>query len=324
MSLSHLLPRMKHGLWSAMSCLPLLIGIASLGYAYSVSHSASIAAAKDAEAKKAASHLAELAAGTVATSLQQFDRTLRAIIVRYELTAARVPDAQAANAVYFAALQLDPAIAFVGVTDRNGQEIAGRPRTNNNYANRDYFSAWEHSYRDGLFIGGRFSPDNAEAVGFTVSRAMFDENGNFSGLVVLGLRLAYLREALARLGLDAKQSLMLLRDDGVIVLRLPFRLKDVGDKVEPGSAVFAALGPPELSLVASDPIDHVQRHFAVHRVGNFSLWVAVGAEIDPAPRASVHLWIAAAVIVAIGFGVFAWHFRKQLLFGRTSGTAAGA
>ena len=141
----------------------------------------------------------------------------------------------------FEALQREPYFGFVDVVDKYGQAVAGRPRDANNWSERDYFAALQHNRRDSIFIGGRFSVDNPQAVGFTVSRRMSDGEGNFAGLVVMGVRLAYFRELLGSLEINPNQSVMLLRNDGIILLRLPFRLNDVGNKLDPGTPFDIAL-----------------------------------------------------------------------------------
>jgi len=201
--------------------------------------------------------MAASAAQNVARSLEQFDRRLLAVIDQHQSSQVQNLDAQARNASNFEALQREPYFGFVDVVDKYGQTVAGRPRDANNWSERDYFAALQHNRRDSIFIGGRFSVDNPQAVGFTVSRRMSDGEGNFAGLVVLGVRLAYFRELLSSLEINPNQTMMLLRDDGTILLRLPFHLNDVGNKLEPGTPFDIALRTGKTLVVAFDPIDHV-------------------------------------------------------------------
>ena len=134
---------------------------------------------------------------------------------------------------------------------------------------------------------------------------------SFAGLVVMGVRLAYFRELLGSLEINPNQSVMLLRDDGSILLRLPFRLNDVGNKLDPGTPFDIALRTGKASVVAFDPIDHVERQFAFHPVGTFPLVVSVctattGFFNDPT------LWWGVVIAASVaGIALLTWRRRQR-------------
>ena len=253
--------------------------------------------------------MAASAAQNVARSLEQFDRRLLAVIDQHQSSQVQNLDAQARNASNFEALQREPYFGFVDVVDKYGQAVAGRPRDANNWSERDYFADLQHNRRDSIFIGGRFSVDNPQAVGFTVSRRMSDGEGNFAGLVVLGVRLAYFRELLSSLEINPNQSMMLLRDDGTILLRLPFRLNEVGNKLDPGTPFDIALRTGKTSVVAFDPIDHVERQFALHPVGTFPLVVSVGIATTGVFNNPTLWWGVVIAASVAGIALLTW--RRQ-------------
>lgn len=307
MSLTNLLPRMKRWSWSwfrSDAGLPYLLLLAAGtmigGAALAVQQSWTQ------RTDATASYMAEQAAQNVADGLQQFDRTLLAVIVRHQSPQVQELDAQARNAAYFDVLQRDPYLVFVDVLDMNGNAIAGRPRDNNNWKDRDYFAALQHNRQDSLFIGGRFSVDNEQAVGVTVSRRMTDGDDNFAGLVVMGVRLAYFRELLGRLAVDTNQSVTLLSDEGVILLRLPFHLNNVGNRLDPGTAFYAALRTGKTSVVAADPVDHVERRFAFRRVGTFPLVVSVGTATTGLFARPMVWWVVAAAGGIVAVALATW------------------
>jgi hypothetical protein len=83
---------------------------------------------------------------------------------------------------------------------------------------------------------------------------------------------------------------MLLRDDGVVLMRLPFDLNNVGRTVaprhrSPGSSRRLLAGR------GGDPIDQVERRFAFRRVGTSPLWWASGG--GQPIYASAELWWSA-------------------------------
>jgi Cache domain len=289
----NLLLQTRHWIWLRLrpdAALTSLFLLAALGIGWIVWDGHQARARADATA----SDVATLAAQDVARSLEQFDRALLAVIYRHQSLGSQDLDAQARNAPTFEALQQEPYFAFVDIVDKNGQAIAGLPRNTNNWSDRDYFGALEHSFQSNLFIGGRFSADSEQAVGVTVSRRMTDGEGNFAGLVVRGVRLAHFRQLLSQFGPAANQSLLLMRDDGVVLLRLPFHFNDVGDKLDPATPLYAALRAGETSAVAADPFDHVERRFALHPVGTFPLVIGIGTATGGSWASPMVWWLLAS------------------------------
>lgn len=312
MGLPHLPQRMMRWLWSCLrsdGSLPYLVWLAAGIIIGSAAWASSQPQTERAETTP--SFMAASAAQNVARSLEQFDRRLLAVIDQHQLFQFQNIDAQARNAANFEALQREPYFGFVDVVDKNGQAIAGRPRDANNWSERDYFVALQHNPRDSIFIGGRFSVDNPQAVGFTVSRRMSDGEGNFAGLVVMGVRLAYFRELLSSLEISPNLSMMLLRDDGSILLRLPFQLNDVGNKLDPDTPYDIALRTGKTSVVAFDPIDHVERQFALHPVGTFPLVVSVGTATTGFFNNPTLWWGVAIAACVAGIAQLAWRRRQR-------------
>lgn len=310
MGLPHLPQRMMRWLWSCLRSdvsQPYVVSLAAVFIIASAAWTSLQPATGQTDLT--ASLMAASAAQNVARTLEQFDRRMLAVIDQHQAFQAQSVDPQARNASNFEALQREPYFAFVDVVDKSGQALAGRPRDSNNWFGRDYFATLEHDRRDNIFIGGRFLVDRPEAIGFTVSRRMSDGEGNFAGLVVMGVRLAYFRELLGALDIRPDQSVMLLRDDGVVVLRLPFRLNDVGNRLDPGTPFDSALRTGKASVVAFDPIDHVERQFAFHTVGTFPLVVSVGTATTGL-LTSPTLWSAVAIAIGIA-GTALWYWWRR-------------
>ena len=170
-------------------------------------------------------------------------------------------------------------------------------QASSNWAGRDYFSAQHSASANDPFIGRPYL-SLEDKVSVTVSRRITDTEGNFAGVVVIGLRLAYFRDLFRDHEPGAGQLVMLLRDDGVILTRLPFDLNNVGRRStprhrSPGSSSRLSPGP------ASDPIDQVKRRFAFRRVGTLPLVVSVGVASSPI-YASTGLWSSVLLLVVLG------------------------
>ncbi len=101
----------------------------------------------------------------------------------------------------------------------------------------------------GSFVGKPFSPRlRGRVSGVTISRRITTSDGRFGGIVVMGVRLAAFRELLRRHELRPDELVMLLRDDGLVLMRLPFDLKDIGHHVEP-PAPFYLLCPRRAAAI---------------------------------------------------------------------------
>jgi signal transduction histidine kinase/CheY-like chemotaxis protein/HPt (histidine-containing phosphotransfer) domain-containing protein len=244
--------------------------------------------------------LAAAAAQDIAGALEQFDRTLQAMIARQQAPELQSQDVRARNSPLFERIQREPYFAFIDVLDQKGNSLAGLPQDSNNWSNQDYFRALQYSHLDKLYIGGRFSVDNERNVGFTISRRMIDSGGNFAGVVVMGVRLAYFRDLLQHLELGLNDSAMLLREDGIVLMRLPFDMNNIGDTLNPTTAFYTAMRAGVPSVTAPDPIDRVERRFVFRHVGTLPLVVSVGVATD---ESNANWWLAvagAAAVAAVG------------------------
>jgi len=150
-------------------------------------------------------------------------------------------------------------------------------------------SALEHSRSGDMFIGEPFSRADEKAVGFTVSRWMTDGDARFAGVAVMGVRLAYFRQLLAQFA-GAGRSVVLLRRDGTVIMRLPFRLNDVGNRLEPQTPFDIALRTGATAAATWDATDRVERRFAFQPAGAFPLVVGIGTPIASL-SANPALWL---------------------------------
>ena len=179
----------------------------------------------------------------------------------------------------------------------------------NSWAGRDYFIEQRSASASNPFIGRPYLTASEDKVSVPVSRRITDAEGNFAGVAVIGLRLAYFRDLFRDHEPGPRDSVMLLRDDGVILMRLPFDLNNVGRTLDAAAPFSRFIQTGSSPGAASDPIDQVERRFAFRRVGTSPLVVGVGAATSPI-YASVELWWSVALLVVLG-AAFALLARRQ-------------
>ena len=224
--------------------------------------------------------MATAMAQDVARGMEQIDLTLQAVISRHQLTAAHP---QTRNAQLFERAKRDTYVDFINILDANGGFVAGLPQQQaaNSWAGRDYFIEQRSASASNLLIGRPYLIASEEKVSVTISRRITDTDGNFAGVAVIGLRLAYFRDLFRDHELGPRNSVTLLRDDGVILMRLPFDLNNVGRTLDAAAPFSSFIRTGASPGAAADPIDQVERRFAFRRVGTSPLVVGVGAAASP-------------------------------------------
>ena len=213
----------------------------------------------------------------VARNLDIYDLSLQAVVqgLQYPGLNNLAPELRqmllfqrAAKASYF---------SFINVVDEHGTVTADSESLTlrgGNFAGRDYFTAQRNDARDMQFIGAPFSNQPGKQPTIPISRRMSHPDGTFAGVVVGSLRLAYFRDLFSRLTLAPHATIELLRDDGMILMRLPFAADDIGRTLPANAPFFAARSGGQVD--AEDPADHQRRHFLFQRIGTWPLVVGVG------------------------------------------------
>jgi signal transduction histidine kinase/DNA-binding NarL/FixJ family response regulator len=249
-----------------------------VGLLFEARHDAVAAADRDAD------NIAALAAQDIARNIELYDLSLQGVAQALQLPGLDgYPPAvrqmllfdHAANARY---------LGFINVLNEAGDVVADShavPPRSGNFAGRDYFQVQKHDPQDSLFIGRPFltGPDQPATV--PLSRRLTHPDGSFAGVVVGSLRLAYVRALFSQLALGPADSIALLRNDGLVLLRLPFAQDDIGRMLPAGAPWyrFAAGGSPRQT--GTEPGDPEPRRYTFRRVGDLPLAIAVGrAERD--------------------------------------------
>ena len=234
----------------------------------------------------------------VAVLMEQIDVTLQSAIGGRQSVASANLSEPERSALLFERTPQYRYISFVDVLNADGMVLAKMPERQepSEWSNRDYFTGLRNASSNTLFVGQPFGHSPEGFAYFPISRRLPVSDGKFAGVVVISVKVAYLRELLSKLKPGARDSVTLLRDDGTILMRLPFNANSIGSMVDASIPFREFMQTGTTPIAARDPIDHVERHFEFHRLGTLPLVVSVGI----APDDSDAIWWLVAPAVAGG------------------------
>jgi signal transduction histidine kinase/DNA-binding NarL/FixJ family response regulator len=276
MTLPGALARLRPGLTARLGLA--CIGAVTLGFIL-ICSTILLDARRDATAQ-ASTEARNIDAGIaqeVARNLDLYDLSLQAVAQGLQIPGLKILDPELRQMILFGRATKARYFSFINAIDETGTVIADSrsptPRPGN-WSARDYFTAQRNDDRDQLFIGRPFLTGPGQSATIPISRRMSHPDGSFAGVVVGTLRLAYFRDLFARLTLGPHATIVLLRDDGMILMRLPYNADDIGRMLPANAPFFHA--PDGGQVDAEDPTDRQRRRFLFQRIGTLPLVVGVG------------------------------------------------
>ena len=144
-----------------------------------------------------------------------------------------------------------------------------------NLADRDYFLAFREHGKQGPFFG---KPVLSRVTGIyilPISRAYFQPDGSFAGVVVGGIPLSFFNELFGSLDLGPNSGVNLFRQDGVVISRFPYGDADVGKTIAGTPNLLRFQTERSGSFVGKAALDGVERLYTFRTVGNYPLIVNV-------------------------------------------------
>lgn len=149
-----------------------------------------------------------------------------------------------------------------------------------NFADRDYFLAFQREGHQGLFIGQPVSSRITGQLILPLSRPYYTSDGRFAGVVVGALRLEHFNELFASVNLGPKSGVNLFRSDGVIIARFPYGDADVGKSIAGTPNMLRFQAAAQGSFVGVAVLDGVRRQYAFHHVEGLPLIINVAQATD--------------------------------------------
>jgi diguanylate cyclase (GGDEF)-like protein len=202
--------------------------------------------------------------------------------------------------------------------DKQGQWIitsfADLPR-GNGVADRDYFKFHQQNESTLAHIGPAIrSRENGEWI-IPISKRVNDHAGNFQGVLMAGIKMAYFDQFFKSFSLD--DGIMFLGlTDGTLLARRPFEENLIGTSLAQGR-IYQKLLPEAQSGTAMirSVVDDVVRLYGYRQLGSYPLVVAAASSRDTILKGWYERAFQSSVIIALvilGVGLFGWVFIHQV------------
>ena len=247
----------------------------------------------------AASQLSERIAANIEGGLVSLDRTLQLVLGGAQSAASTELNAEQRSALLASRTPKDPQIEFIEVLDTKGNVLATLDQQPDptNWANRSYFIALRDRPTNDLYIDV-VGQEREPTLKFLLVRRITRPDGTFAGVVVVGVRLSYLRDILAQYALGEDETITLLRDDGLVVARQPFTPVGVGQIIDRTSPFFTFMQSGQTPITTHDQKEGELR-YVFHKVGRLPLYTVISSPVAGFHPSPVSWW---SVPLALGVG----------------------
>ncbi|WP_426133988.1 diguanylate cyclase [Pseudomonas sp. PWP3-1b2] len=272
-------------------------------------------------AQRSTSNITQLINADVLRNVELYDLALQGLIAARQRQDLAGVSADIQHLVQFEQSIAAPFKGEVLLLDAQGSVVADSSTlkpTPRNFDNRDYFLAHKTAEQSGLFISRPFrihcNCDQVWRIAF--SRRVSGPSGEFAGVAVATMRLAYFDQLFSRLTIGNGSSVNLLNNHGILLAQQPLLERDMIDKdlsdrpnfkrmLIEGSGSFRAVS----ALTGKD------RLYTFTNVGALPLIVVVALSSDdvlaPWKRAAL-LTISATGVLCIGLLWLTWMLRREL------------
>ena len=200
-----------------------------------------------------------------------------------------------------------PQIKSAWIFDQSGHSIANSiasPSPQVDFSDRDYFRVHAGKEKSGLFIGEVLQPRPPYGgdTFFSVSRRRERADGSFGGVIQISALPGYFESFYETMGREGGAYYALLRQDGVVLARLPRPDGPVRLRPDGPLALAATAGQTSGLISALSSADNRERRIAFAKIPNYPLYVLAGVETS-AIRAAWLRWLGG--LLAFGLPVTA-------------------
>lgn len=183
-------------------------------------------------------------------------------------------------------------------------------------SDREYFKFHQQNVSSLAHIGPAIrSRENGEWI-IPVSKRVNDKNGNFQGVLLAGIKMAYFDQFFKSFSIDDQGAMFLALTDGTLLARRPFIESQIGTSVAQG-AIFQKHLPNANAgnAMINSVVDSTVRLYGYRQLEAYPLVVSAASSKD----AILKDWYATAfqssvivALVVLGVGLFGWVFIHQV------------
>jgi diguanylate cyclase (GGDEF)-like protein len=258
-------------------------------------------------ATRSATTIAELIDADVLRTVELYDLTLQGLIAAAQRDDLKQVSAQIRHLVLFDRSTTARYKGEILLLDKDGEVLADssliEPKSGN-YADRDYFLAHTINRSTGMFISRPYKPHcdcaHSDKWQISLSRRIASSTGDFLGVAVASMRLAYFDQLFNSLDIGTGSTLAIINDDGILLAQKPF-LEDnsLGKSFADRPNVARMLREGSGSFDGVSSVDQQRRLYTFSRVGNLPLTVIVALSSDEVFAA----WKRTAIVISGATGV---------------------
>lgn len=258
-------------------------------------------------ATRSATTIAQLIDADVLRTVELYDLTLQGLIAAAQRDDLKQVSAQIRHLVLFDRSTTARYKADILLLDKHGEVLADSSLIDpkpGNFADRDYFLTHAFNRDTGMFISRPFKPRcdcaHSDEWQISFSRRISSPTGEFSGVAVASMRLAYFDQLFNSLDIGTGSTLAIINDDGVLLAQKPFlQGNSIGKSFAGRPNVVRMLREGSGSFDGVSSVDERQRLYTFSRVGNLPLTVIVALSSDEVFAA----WNRTAVVISGATGI---------------------
>lgn len=274
-------------------------------------------------ATRSATTIAQLIDADVLRTVELYDLTLQGLIAASQREDLKQVSPQIRHLVLFDRSTTARFKGDILLLDKHGEVLADssliEPKPGN-FADRDYFLAHAFNSDSGMFISRPFKPrcdcDDSEEWRISFSRRISSSTGEFLGVAVASMRLAYFEQLFNSLDIGNDSTLSIINDDGILLAQKPHLINDpIGKNFASRPNVMRILREGAGSFDSVSSIDHLQRLYTFSRVGNLPLTVIValsGNEVFATWKRTALVISGATGVLCIGLLWLTWLLCREL------------
>ncbi|MBB1596908.1 sensor domain-containing diguanylate cyclase [Achromobacter sp. UMC46] len=242
-------------------------------------------------------NLTGMLAADIGRTLLLYDLSLQGVVERLREPGIERIQGEALHRFLFDRSSSAEYLGAIAVLDENGNvryasmDISPSER---NFSDWDYFQVHRDADDVGMYVSRPYrSPLRGGDESIAISRRISRPDGSFAGVVVGSLRLAYFRDRFGTLSIGERDAITVFRNDGVVLVRNPYSLSDMGRELEFPQDFQQFLVRREGAFVGTLSRDSINRLHTFQRIENTPLVINVALAVDDI----LEPWVRRAVLV---------------------------